>query len=86
MNISFLPLKENITYMLLVFTYNIVTYKGLAPLIIMGSGFDDWVYWNFFTITVNHTSSHNEFLLNDVSLTNHYEKSLTNLGLISATL
>jgi hypothetical protein len=35
----------------------------------MGSGFDDWVYWHFFTITVNYKSSHIE-LLNDVSLKN----------------
>jgi hypothetical protein len=31
--------------------------KILAWLIIMGSGFDDWVYWHFFTITVNYNSS-----------------------------
>jgi hypothetical protein len=30
----------------------------------MGSGFDDWVYWHLFTITVN--NSHIELLLNDV--------------------
>jgi hypothetical protein len=23
----------------------------------MGSGFDDWLYWNFFTITTNYDSS-----------------------------
>jgi hypothetical protein len=51
----------------------------------MGSGFDDWIYWHFFTITVNYNSSHTE-LLNDVCLTNPYEESLTNLGLISTTL
>jgi hypothetical protein len=43
----------------------------------MGSGFDDWVYWHFFTITVNCNSSHIELLLNDVCLTNYYEDSLT---------
>jgi hypothetical protein len=37
--------------------YNILTYSGLAWLIIMGSGFDDLVYWLFFTITVNYNSS-----------------------------
>jgi hypothetical protein len=37
--------------------HNIVTYEGLAWLIIMGSGFDDWIYWHFFTITVNYDSS-----------------------------
>jgi hypothetical protein len=49
----------------------------------MGSGFDDWVYWHFFTITVNHKSSHIELLLNSVSLMNLYEESVINLGLVS---
>jgi hypothetical protein len=31
----------------------------------MGSGLDDWVYWHFFTITVDYNSSHIELLLND---------------------
>jgi hypothetical protein len=44
----------------------------------MGSGFDDWVYWHFFTIIVNYNSSHIE-LLNNVCLTNLYEESLTDL-------
>jgi hypothetical protein len=35
-----------------------------------GSRFDDWVYWHFFTITVDYNSSHIELLLNDVSLKN----------------
>jgi hypothetical protein len=48
----------------------IFTYKGLAWLIIMGSGFDDWVYWHSFTITVVYNSSHIEVLLNDICLTN----------------
>jgi hypothetical protein len=53
----------------------------------MGSGFDEWVYWHFFTITVEYNSSHTELLLNTVCLTNLYEEFLTNLGLIStATL
>jgi hypothetical protein len=39
----------------------IVTYKELAWLIIMGSGFDDWVYWHL---------SHIELLLGNVCLTN----------------
>jgi hypothetical protein len=55
---------------------NIVTHKGLAWLIIMGSRFRDWIYWHFFTITVNYDSSHIELLLNDVCLTNLYEESL----------
>jgi hypothetical protein len=52
----------------------------------MGSGFDDWIYWHFFTITINSNSSHIHLLLNDVCLTNLYEESLTNLGLTSTTL
>jgi hypothetical protein len=51
------------------FGQNIVTYMGLAWRIIMGSRFDDSKYWHFFTITVNHNSSHIK-LLNDVCLTN----------------
>jgi hypothetical protein len=31
---------------------------GVAWLIIMGSGFDDWIYWHFFTITINYYSSY----------------------------
>jgi hypothetical protein len=38
-----------------------VTYKGLAWLIIMGFRFDDWVYWHFFTITVDYYSSQSIF-------------------------
>jgi hypothetical protein len=34
----------------------------------MSSGFDDLVYWHFFTITVNYESSHIELLLNDLRL------------------
>jgi hypothetical protein len=48
----------------------------------MGSGFYDWVYWHFFTITVYYNSSHIE-LLNNVCLTNFYEESPTNPSLIS---
>jgi hypothetical protein len=29
----------------------------------MGSGFDNWVHWHFFTIAFNYNSSHTEFLL-----------------------
>jgi hypothetical protein len=50
----------------------------------MGSRFDDWVYWHFFTITVNYDSSDIE-LLNDVYFANFYDESVTNLGLISTT-
>jgi hypothetical protein len=39
-----------------------VTYRGLAWLIIMGSGFDDWVYWHFFTFALDYESSHVELL------------------------
>jgi hypothetical protein len=42
---------------------------------IMGSGFDNWVYWYFFTITVNYYSSHIE-LLKDVFMTDLSEESL----------
>jgi hypothetical protein len=28
----------------------------------MGSGFDDWVHWHFFTITTNYNSAHIELL------------------------
>jgi hypothetical protein len=59
--------------------------SGVAWLIIMCSGFDDRVFWPLFTITVNYNSSHIEFLLNDLCLTNLSEESLTNLGLISTT-
>jgi hypothetical protein len=52
---------------------------------IMGSGLDDWIYWHFFTITINYNRSHIELLLNDVCLANLYEESLTNFGLISLT-
>jgi hypothetical protein len=45
----------------------------------MGSGFDDWVYWEFFIIKVEYNSSHTELLLNDVCLTNLYEESRTHL-------
>jgi hypothetical protein len=51
----------------------------------MGSGFDDWVYWHFFTITVDYNSSHIELLLNDVCPRNLSEASFTNLRLISTT-
>jgi hypothetical protein len=43
----------------------------------MGSRFDDWVYWHFFTITVNYNSSHIELLPNNVGLANASEESLT---------
>jgi hypothetical protein len=32
-------------------------YSGFAWQIIMVSGLDDWIYWHFFTITVNYDSS-----------------------------
>jgi hypothetical protein len=58
---------------------HIVMCKQFAWLIIIGSRFDDWVYWHFFRITVDYNSSHSELFLN-VS-----EESLTNLRLISTT-
>jgi hypothetical protein len=48
----------------------------------MGSGFDNLVYWHFFTITV---SSHIELLLNVVCLTNFYEESRTDPSLLECT-
>jgi hypothetical protein len=48
----------------------------------MGSGFNDWIYWHFFIITINYNSSHIELFLHDVCLTNLYEESWTNLSLI----
>jgi hypothetical protein len=45
----------------------------------MGSAFDDWVFWHFFTVTVDYNSSHIELLLDDVCLTNLFEESLTSL-------
>jgi hypothetical protein len=47
---------------------HIVTCSGLKWLIIMGSGFDDWIYWHFFTITTNYNSSHIELLLNSLAV------------------
>jgi hypothetical protein len=38
----------------------------------MGSGFDDWVYWHFITITIDYNGSNIELLLNDVCQTNLY--------------
>jgi hypothetical protein len=42
----------------------------------MGSGFDDWAYWHFFTTTVDYNRSQIE-LLNDVCLTDLSEESPT---------
>jgi hypothetical protein len=65
-----LILVRNMVYFILTFLWryvmNIATYTGLSCLIIMGSGFDDWVYWHFFTITVNYNSPHIELLLNSL--------------------
>jgi hypothetical protein len=44
---------------------------------VTGSGLDDWIYWPFFTITINYDSSDIELLLNDVCLANLSEESLT---------
>jgi hypothetical protein len=44
--------------------------SGFTWLIIVGFVFDDWIYWHFFTITVDYNSSHIELILNDVCLTN----------------
>jgi hypothetical protein len=45
----------------------------------MGPGFDDCIYWHFFTFATNYNSSHTE-LLNDVCPTNLYEEPLTALN------
>jgi hypothetical protein len=60
---------------------NTVTCKGFAWLLIMVSESDDWIYWPFFTITVNYNSSHIALLLNDVSLPNLCEESRNDLWL-----
>jgi hypothetical protein len=37
----------------------------------MGSGFDGWIYWYFFTIAVDYITAHTfELLLNDACLAN----------------
>jgi hypothetical protein len=35
----------------------------------MGSRSDDWIYWHFFTITLDYNSSDIELLLHNESLT-----------------
>jgi hypothetical protein len=52
----------------------------------MGSGFDDWIYWHIFTITVDYKNSHIELLLNDVYLTNLSLLSESRTGLCSLEL
>jgi hypothetical protein len=55
---------------------NIVTYKGLAWLIIMGSGFDEWIYWHFFTTTINYDSSQSMTLYESLHSLLNYERLL----------
>jgi hypothetical protein len=74
--------EETAVFYIVVEVVNIVTYSGLAWLIIMGSGLHDWVYWHFFTVTVSYNSSHIELLLNDICLTNLYEEPRTDLSLL----
>jgi hypothetical protein len=64
------PVIETALSSYIYFNTYIVMYKWLPWLIIMDSGFDDWIYWHFFTITVNYNSSDIELLLNDICLTN----------------
>jgi hypothetical protein len=61
-------------------TIYIVACKGFAWLIIMGSGFDDYVYWHFFIITTNCNNSHIYLLLNALWLLTEmpYEEFLPN--------
>jgi hypothetical protein len=61
---------------------HIVMCSGFAWLIITGSGFDDWIYWHFFTITVNYNSSQIELFLSDESLW-RISDSCLNLSLLS---
>jgi hypothetical protein len=56
--------------------------SGVAWLIIVGSRFGDWIYWHFFTITLDYNSSHIELLLDNESLS----VFLPFLGLISSLL
>jgi hypothetical protein len=64
---------------------NIVMYSRLAWRIIMGSGSDNCVYCNFFTIKVNYNSSHIGLLLN-VCLTNLSQISDWNLLLLNSRM
>jgi hypothetical protein len=48
--------KYNCKLYLWITFYYIDTYSGLARLVTMGSGFDYWVYWHFFTITIYYYS------------------------------
>jgi hypothetical protein len=52
-----------------IYKYILPRVPGLVWLILMGSRFDDWIYWHFFIITVNYNSTHIELLLHDVCLT-----------------
>jgi hypothetical protein len=49
----------------------------------MGFGFDDWLYWRFFTITFDYNNSHIGLLVNDVCLATLSEESRTDISLIS---
>jgi hypothetical protein len=68
-------------FMYILFGYTILRYRGLAWLIIMGSKFDDWIYWHFFTITVTDDGSHIELLLNKLLVLSD-ECSMNNLSII----
>jgi hypothetical protein len=61
-----------------------VTYYGLSWRIIMGSRFGDWIYWYFFTVTVDYNCSHIERLLNDDVL--RMSHCCLNIGLVSTLL
>jgi hypothetical protein len=47
----------NTDAMCFLYSKNIVTHSRFEWLIIMGSGFCDWVCWHFFTIAINYNSS-----------------------------
>jgi hypothetical protein len=48
-------------------------YTEFAWLIIMGSGFDDWIYWHFFIITDDHTL--NSCWITSVWRISHYSRT-----------
>jgi hypothetical protein len=52
---------------------DVVMYLGFAWLIIMGCGFDDWVYWHFFTIMINYDSSQSMTVYNSLHSLLGYE-------------
>jgi hypothetical protein len=57
----------------------IATYDGFAWLIIMGSGFDDWIYWQFCLQLQSVITAHNQWLSTTRSIsTNVFSSTETN--------